>query len=88
MSKHSNRSGSSVASGRSTGSNTNTKPSPDVVLGVGMSVFVNKEMGVVRYIGKTEFDDGVWIGVELRKPSTCISVTETAVLKLHFQLDL
>ena len=34
-----------------------------------MSVFVNKELGVVRYIGETEFSQGLWLGVELRKPS-------------------
>ena len=33
-----------------------------------MSVFVNKEMGVVKFIGKTEFAEGEWLGVELRKP--------------------
>ena len=34
-----------------------------------MSVFVNKEKGTVQYIGHTEFAPGVWLGVELRKPS-------------------
>lgn len=38
-----------------------------------MSVFANKEMGVVRFIGTTEFADGVWLGIELRKPSKSIS---------------
>lgn len=42
--------------------------SPDIILADGMSVFVNKEMGVVRYIGRTEFAEGLWLGVELRKP--------------------
>ena len=35
----------------------------------GMSVFVNKEMAIVKYIGTTKFADGVWLGVMLRKPS-------------------
>ena len=34
-------------------------------------MFVNKEMGAVKYIGTTEFADGVWLGVELRKPGEC-----------------
>lgn len=41
---------------------------PDITLAEGMSVFVNKEMGAVKYIGTTEFAEGVWLGVELRKP--------------------
>lgn len=41
----------------------------DPVLEEGMSVLVNKELGVVRFIGTTEFADGVWLGIELRKPS-------------------
>lgn len=42
---------------------------PEPVLETGMSVFVNKEKGTVQYIGRTEFAPGVWLGVELRKPS-------------------
>ena len=42
--------------------------SPSLVLEEGMSVFVSKEMGAVRYIGSTEFAEGIWLGVELRKP--------------------
>lgn len=35
-----------------------------------MSVFVTgAEFGVVRYIGHTEFSEGVWLGLELRRPS-------------------
>jgi hypothetical protein len=48
-----------------------TSASP--VLEEGMSVFANKEMGVVRFIGTTEFADGVWLGIELRKPSKSIN---------------
>jgi len=43
--------------------------SPDPVLEEGMSVFVNGELGIVKYIGATEFARGTWLGVELRKPS-------------------
>ena len=38
----------------------------EFVLKTGMSVFVNNEMGVVRYIGRVEFADNVWLGIELR----------------------
>ena len=35
-----------------------------------MNVFVTgAEFGVVRYIGHTEFAEGVWLGIELRRPS-------------------
>ena len=41
-----------------------------------MSVFVSGEMGIVKYIGTTEFAEGTWLGVQLKKPSkqnfTCI----------------
>lgn len=45
--------------------------SPEIVLEKGMSVLVSKELGVVRFIGETEFSPGAWLGVELRKPSEC-----------------
>ncbi|ESP02457.1 hypothetical protein LOTGIDRAFT_224824 [Lottia gigantea] len=35
-------------------------------LEVNMSVLCNNELGVIRYIGPTEFGDGNWLGVELR----------------------
>lgn len=34
----------------------------------GLSVLVNGELGVVRFIGTAEFAEGVWLGVEMRKP--------------------
>ncbi len=34
-----------------------------------MSVFVSGEIGTVRYIGTTEFAEGVWLGVEFRRAS-------------------
>ena len=36
----------------------------------GLSVLVNGELGVVRYIGPAEFAEGKWLGVEMRKPGT------------------
>lgn len=50
------------------------------VLEEGMSVFANKEMGVVRFIGTTEFADGMWLGIELRKPSRSINNAKTIIL--------
>lgn len=35
---------------------------------VGARVIVHHSVGVVRYIGETEFADGEWIGVELDYP--------------------
>jgi len=35
----------------------------------GMTVYVNNEVGIVRYIGRVEFADDVWLGIELRKPN-------------------
>ena len=32
----------------------------------GMNVFVHGTMATVKYIGKTDFADGVWLGVEFR----------------------
>ncbi|XP_064382519.1 CAP-Gly domain-containing linker protein 4-like isoform X2 [Halichondria panicea] len=44
--------------------------SSDLILEDGMSVFANKEMGIIRFIGETEFAPGsIWLGVELRKPN-------------------
>lgn len=45
---------------RTPGSSSNFK------LEVGMSVFCSNELGTVRYIGPTDFGEGVWVGVELR----------------------
>lgn len=45
---------------RTPGSSSNFK------LEVGMSVFCSNELGTVRYIGPTDFGDGIWVGVELR----------------------
>ncbi|KAK3095868.1 hypothetical protein FSP39_020144 [Pinctada imbricata] len=53
-------SGQSIS--RTPGSSSNFK------LEVGMSVFCNNELGVVRYIGPADFGEGVWVGVELRTP--------------------
>ncbi|XP_046583518.1 CAP-Gly domain-containing linker protein 4-like isoform X1 [Haliotis rubra] len=45
---------------RTPGSSSNLKLEP------GISVLCNNEMGVVRYVGPTDFGEGVWLGVELR----------------------
>lgn len=63
---------STVSSGRSSGSVPSDSCSLDITLAEGMSVFVNKEMGLVKFIGTTEFAEGVWLGVELRKPGKII----------------
>lgn len=31
-------------------------------------MLVNSELGVIRFIGLTEFAEGIWLGVEMRKP--------------------
>lgn len=46
-----------------------------------MSVFVSGEMGIVKYIGATEFAEGTWLGVQLKKPSK-------QILFVSFILDL
>ncbi|XP_014770662.1 CAP-Gly domain-containing linker protein 3 isoform X2 [Octopus bimaculoides] len=52
--------------------NTNPKiarvpgASSDLKLEIGMGVFCSNELGVIRYIGPTDFAEGIWIGVELR----------------------
>ena len=49
---------------------TSSPKTPDLTLAEGMSVLhlVQRETGVVRYIGPTELGDGPWIGVEFSKP--------------------
>ncbi|XP_035209279.1 CAP-Gly domain-containing linker protein 3-like [Stegodyphus dumicola] len=51
-------------------SNQTTSPSSKTScwLTVGINVFVNNEIGAVRYIGPVDFADGVWLGIELRSP--------------------
>ena len=61
------RSKQSTSSRSSAGSALSGSISPDITLSLGTSVLVNKEMGIVRFIGTTEFSEGVWLGVELRK---------------------
>ncbi|XP_032240809.1 CAP-Gly domain-containing linker protein 3 isoform X2 [Nematostella vectensis] len=43
-------------------------PNAEFRLSEGMSILVNSELGVVRYIGETDFAEGIWLGVEMRKP--------------------
>jgi len=44
------------------------KSSAEFQLTEGLSVLVNGELGVIRYIGSAEFAEGIWLGVEMRKP--------------------
>ena len=48
-----------------------------------MSVFVSGEMGIVKYIGATEFAEGTWLGVQLKKPSkqnfTCLLASTVGI---------
>lgn len=44
------------------------KASAEFQLTTGLSVLVNGELGVVRYIGQPEFAEGTWLGIEMRKP--------------------
>ena len=60
-----------------------------------MNVFVTgADFGVVRFIGTTEFAKGVWLGLELRRPSewlvcvcvcvcVCVYVMFVALVKLY-----
>ncbi|KAI8786616.1 CAP-Gly domain-containing linker protein 3 [Biomphalaria glabrata] len=41
---------------------------PGQILEPGVMVLCNNELGVIRYMGPTEFGEGTWLGVELRKP--------------------
>lgn len=34
----------------------------------GVNVFYNDQIGTVRFIGNTHFEDGIWLGIELRTP--------------------
>ncbi|CAH8599405.1 unnamed protein product [Heterobilharzia americana] len=47
---------------------TESAEEPVFYLSEGMQVLCAGEIGVVRYIGPITFADGIWLGVELRKP--------------------
>ena len=45
-----------------------------------------KEMAVVKYIGHTDFAEGIWIGLELRNPKGeiwAVTVTVTVTVTMH-----
>ena len=35
----------------------------------GMNAFVNGELGMVKYVGRVEFSEGIWVGIHLKNPS-------------------
>ena len=35
----------------------------------GMNAFVNGELGTVKYVGRVEFAEGIWVGVHLKNQS-------------------
>ncbi|CAL1530139.1 unnamed protein product [Lymnaea stagnalis] len=41
---------------------------PGPILEPGVMVLCSNELGVIRYMGPTDFGEGTWLGVELRKP--------------------
>nr|CAH8861571.1 unnamed protein product [Trichobilharzia regenti] len=45
-----------------------TADEPVFYLAEGMQVLCAGEIGIVRYIGPITFADGIWLGIELRKP--------------------
>jgi hypothetical protein len=48
-----------------------TPDSPDVseALKVGDSILYSGKSGTVRFMGRTEFKEGIWVGIELNEPS-------------------
>ena len=52
----------------------------------GMSVYVNNELGIVRYIGRIQFADGVWLGIELRKPGMYMYVYNSIVQCIYMYI--
>lgn len=51
-----------------TGISKPKKNSAEFRLTEGMSILLHSELGVVRYIGPADFAEGIWLGVEMRKP--------------------
>ena len=36
-------------------------------LDIGMNVLFNHQVGVIKYIGRVEFSDGIWLGIQTLK---------------------
>ena len=43
---------------------------------------MNNELGITRYIGSVDFASGVWLGVELRKPSKFASIARSVSIPM------
>ena len=39
-----------------------------------MNAFVNGELGTVKYVGRVEFAEGIWVGVHLKNQSKYCNV--------------
>ena len=52
-----------------------------------MNVFVQgAEFGVVRFIGQTAFSEGVWLGIELRRPSKRVVISNASIIQAQNRL--
>ena len=56
-------------------------PRPELALGT--FVRVDQRVGRIRYLGRTRFADGFWVGVELVEPCTCILPPFPPHLHIH-----
>ncbi|TGZ50415.1 hypothetical protein CRM22_010810 [Opisthorchis felineus] len=57
-----------TAAGHGAKQATAGKDEPAFYITEGMQVLCSGEMGIVRFIGPITFADGIWLGIELRKP--------------------
>ena len=45
-----------------------------------MNAFVNGELGTVKYVGRVEFAEGIWVGLHLKNQSTYITNHNTIMV--------